>query len=61
MELSLWNVMGRRIDVLDEGWCNAGRHQIAWNGEDLSSGVYLLHLMTVNNPDKITRKVLLLK
>ena len=61
VELSLWNVLGRKLAVLEEGWKSAGRHQIRWNGRDLASGIYLLRLAPAQGAEDITGKILLLK
>ncbi len=52
--LNIVDLRGRRIRQLFQGRQFAGEHQINWNGcnqhgKKVSSGVYLLHLMTKNN------------
>jgi hypothetical protein len=61
MELSLWNVLGRKLTVLDESWKSTGKHRIVWDGENLPSGVYLLRLTTNHEMHGVIGKVLVLK
>ncbi|NOZ04030.1 MAG: S8 family serine peptidase, partial [FCB group bacterium] len=59
VQLSVFDITGRQIGTLLSGDKPAGNYEYSWNGERLSSGVYILRL----NWDKgfITRKVTLLK
>lgn len=47
--LTVFDVAGRRVRTLHEGWMDQGSHQLAWNGADdngrpVASGLYLLQL-----------------
>lgn len=62
--IEIFNVQGRRICSLYDGFCSAGTHHALWAGTDnegrkLSSGVYFYRLQTEDI--SITRKMLLLK
>jgi hypothetical protein len=40
LELSIYNIMGQRIQVLQSGQITAGHHEISWDASGQSSGVY---------------------
>lgn len=42
--LSVYDLQGREIARLADGWKSAGSHQVIWNAAELPSGVYLLRL-----------------
>ena len=44
VDLSVYDVLGRRVAVLVEGERPAGRHVVQFRGESLSSGVYLVRM-----------------
>ncbi|MCD4829204.1 MAG: T9SS type A sorting domain-containing protein [Candidatus Cloacimonetes bacterium] len=51
VRLSVYNLRGRRVQVLDKGLRSAGEHRVVWDGldsqgEPASSGVYLFRLET---------------
>lgn len=41
VKIEIYNILGKKITTLVEGKENFGTHQVRWNSEDLSSGVYL--------------------
>jgi sarcosine oxidase gamma subunit len=59
VNLTLYDVAGRQVQILIEGWRTAGYHEVAFDAEDLSSGVYFYRLQA----DKWLRigKLVLLK
>ncbi|MFZ1081788.1 MAG: M1 family aminopeptidase [Candidatus Kryptoniota bacterium] len=57
--IDVYDIIGRKIKSLDEGYQQAGAYIVTFNGEDLASGVYLFKIHT-GSGDK-TNKVLLLK
>jgi len=64
VRLSVWDVSGKLIIVLEDKYLSAGNHTVQWNGTNLygnqvSSGVYILKLST-GKKDYISR-ILLLK
>lgn len=60
-ELSVWNLLGQKLGLLDSGWRNGGQHQVYWKAEELPSGIYLLELVTDSHPDPIVSRVTLIK
>lgn len=46
--LAVYDVLGRQVAVLIDGAMPAGTHQVTFNGEGLSSGVYLVRLVAGN-------------
>lgn len=59
VEIIVYDVLGRRIAVLQDGVLSAGSHKVRWNASNLASGVYFLRF---NAGDyHATSKLLLLK
>ncbi len=44
VNLSIYNISGRRIATLINGWREAGRHGVSFNASDLPSGIYLYEI-----------------
>lgn len=44
--LSVYNVTGQKVATLFEGMQEAGEHQIIWDAEDVSSGIYFARFET---------------
>jgi hypothetical protein len=44
--LELYDILGRRVNVLEEGYRQAGSHVVHISNQNLPSGIYLLHLTT---------------
>jgi hypothetical protein len=59
VRLSVYDLTGREIAVLINGHRNAGEYQVEFNGENLSSGVYLYRL--VSEDQSYVRKMMLIK
>lgn len=59
VNLSVYDLLGRRVTTLAEGPRAQGSHTVTYNAAGLSSGVYLLVLDA--NGNRQTRKMLLLK
>ncbi len=66
VELSVYDVLGRKVASLYDGFANAGVHSIDFNAENLSggrrglaSGIYIYRLKTDNY--SISKKLILLK
>jgi hypothetical protein len=54
--LTLYDLLGRQVAVLADGWLPLGEHERTWNGtgvdgQSLASGVYLYRLVTPNATD----------
>jgi hypothetical protein len=48
VKLVVYNVQGRKVATLVDGVVEAGRHEVVWNAEGLSSGVYFYRLAADN-------------
>lgn len=59
VEIRIYDIHGRQIAVLHDGFLANGFHAITWNGANQASGVYLLNLRTPEG--SVTEKLLLLK
>ncbi len=59
VRLSVYDVRGRRVAVIQDGHLSAGRHEIPWHAESQGSGVYFIRLQAQSG--ERFRKVLLLK
>jgi hypothetical protein len=57
--LKIYNVIGKEIETLVEGYKEAGIYTVNFNAEELASGMYLYRLST--NGFTETKKLLLLK
>jgi len=59
LELKAYDIMGREVAKLIEGYENAGNHQVHFNGSELSSGIYFVILESGDY--RKTQKLLLIK
>ena len=64
VELSVYNLMGRKVAELVNGWREAGRHEVVFDpvgtgGSGLASGVYVYNLQVKDN--NFSGKLLLIK
>lgn len=59
VRLAVWDVSGRLITEFDYGRMPVGRHEIRFDGSNLSSGLYITRLTAGKN--SATQKVLLLR
>jgi hypothetical protein len=57
VEVGLYDVLGRRVAVLDEGLRAAGEHPVRVDGSALASGVYAVRL-AVDGQTVATRTLL---
>jgi len=46
VRLSIYDVTGREVTTLKNGWLPEGRHTYSWNGDGVSTGVYFAVLET---------------
>ncbi len=51
VKIEIFNILGQRIEVLKDGYMQAGFSTITWNPESLASGVYIL-VMNAKNGNK---------
>ncbi|UCC78963.1 MAG: right-handed parallel beta-helix repeat-containing protein [Candidatus Zixiibacteriota bacterium] len=59
ISLSIYNLLGRKIETLFEGVQNPGEHDLTWNASHLPSGIYFARLETRCSTKNI--KMVLLK
>ena len=59
VRLSVFDIMGREVAVLNDGLLGSGEHQLVFNADGLSSGTYFYRLDSEGRSE--TRKMLLLK
>lgn len=59
IELSIYDILGRRVALLAEGWQPAGPREVVWRPGALPSGVYLLRLQV--GTTTLSRTLLLAK
>jgi hypothetical protein len=59
VNLSVYDLLGRRVENLLNGLINAGTHQVVFNADDYASGLYFYRLETGSYSD--TRMMVLLK
>jgi hypothetical protein len=57
--LCIYNISGRLVRTLADGYIEAGEHVAVFDGHDLTSGVYFAALRTASRT--MTQKLLLLK
>lgn len=65
VELSVYNLVGQKITVLQSGWKEAGHHVLSWNGSDdsgriIEEGVYFYRIVVRNRSGNFstTRKMI---
>ena len=59
VELSLYNILGKKVRTLVKGFQTTGIHKIEFQARDLSSGVYIYEISSANFVER--KKLLLLK
>lgn len=59
VELSIYNVTGRKVETPVNSVLNAGRYKFDFNGDKYSSGIYFYQLMTETYTE--TRKMIIIK
>jgi len=59
VNLSVYDILGRRVMTLTSGWRDAGTHQVTFDGSNLPSGIYFYRLTAGDYT--ATQKMVLLK
>jgi flagellar hook assembly protein FlgD len=59
IRLEIYDVSGKLVDNIANGFYQSGMHVIDWNASDLASGMYFVHL--ARGSERLTQKVMLLK
>ncbi len=57
--IEIYDILGRNVETLVQGEQPAGYHQVTWNADDASSGMYFYKIQASEFAE--TRKMLLLK
>ena len=59
MQLSIYDMRGRLVEILHNGYIDAGSYDIVWNAQNISSGIYFLRMVT---PElTLSQKMVLIK
>ncbi|NQT35600.1 choice-of-anchor D domain-containing protein [bacterium] len=58
-EVTVWDMHGRQVALLATGRYDAGQYKAIWNAEDVTSGVYIIKL--VSGKHRIMQKAILIK
>ncbi|TKJ39020.1 hypothetical protein CEE37_11385 [candidate division LCP-89 bacterium B3_LCP] len=59
VKVAIYDISGRLVDVVEEGWRQAGIEQISWNANGFASGLYLVQLEAESKTQQ--QKIVLLK
>jgi len=59
IQLTVWNILGRRVALLKDDWLPSGESKITWVADDLSSGTYYVRLDA--DGMQIVRPIMLVK
>jgi hypothetical protein len=59
INIDVFDILGRKVETIFEGYQQAGQHKLIWNADNLSSGVYFARLSTAEESQ--TLKMVLLK
>jgi len=59
VEISIYNIKGQKVETITSGSMNAGDHNIEWNNDKLSNGIYFYKIKTENST--ITNKLVIMK
>ena len=58
--LDIFDITGKEVSTLIDGFQSAGSHNITWNAENFPSGIYFARLSSVNGQSQ-TQKLVLMK
>ncbi|MBD3168233.1 MAG: T9SS type A sorting domain-containing protein [candidate division Zixibacteria bacterium] len=59
IELSIYNILGERVEIIANGHFEAGEHSAVWDAQEYASGIYYYKLES--GYGEITRRMVLLK
>jgi hypothetical protein len=59
LQLTVYDITGRAVDILVNGKIESGQHEIQWNASQYSSGLYFVELVAGKKRD--VQKLILLK
>ena len=60
IQISVYDITGRRLDVLADRWFEAGRHSVDWDAHGAANGVYF-YRMAVDGNLVATRQMALVR
>jgi hypothetical protein len=58
VNVSVFDILGRRIADLADADYSPGRHMIRWNGQAVASGKYLIRVRTTNDANTVPATIL---
>jgi hypothetical protein len=65
VKLSIFNILGREVDLIAEGNFESGIHSLNWDGSQFSSGIYFVkfYAQSISNNKNFnaTKKIMLIK
>ena len=59
ISIEIYNLQGRRVEILANRYMEAGYHSVVWNADRHASGIYFVKLMTLEFTK--TQKLMLVK
>ena len=59
VRINIFDILGRKIETLSEGFQSIGSHRLIWNGDSRPSGIYFYRIQAGNFVE--TKKMLLVK
>ena len=59
VDIRVFNVNGQEISILHQGIVKSGLHEVAWNADSFSSGMYFIKAESAGNVD--VQKIMLMK
>ncbi len=48
VRIEIYDILGRKIETLSRGMCEAGSHSVIWNPKDAASGIYFYSIDVEN-------------
>ena len=61
MKILIYDIRGSLIEEFVNGWMEAGYHQLKWNGNRNSSGIYFIQMIADNGSYQKSMKMSLIK
>jgi len=64
VQISIYDIKGRKVNTLTENVLSAGNHRFNWNtenkeGKKVASGIYFIRVLTQNKA--VCRKIMVIK
>ena len=59
VNLTVYDVLGKQVNVLVSDYVSAGEHEIVFDGDNLSTGIYY-YVLRINN-SQVVKKMVLIK